>query len=228
MNKTVKLIKLVTTIIFYKKKLAKFLKVPIEQINSLYKEINNSKFLASLNKKTNIPSGYYYLSPLSPFRVPLLYIICRLEKPKVVVETGVKDGYSSSFILFALKMNQIGKLYSIDLPNQPGQELEGDKTTGWLVPGNLQSRWQLIFGSSKKKLPQLLTRLKQIDIFFHDSDHRYTNMMFEFNIAWECLRPGGYLLSDDITENKAFADFIESKNCRSFLKLFKQGIVRKP
>jgi predicted O-methyltransferase YrrM len=44
-----------------------------------------------------------------------LYVLVRIFKPEVVVETGVANGVSSSFILKALDQNSRGKLYSIDL-----------------------------------------------------------------------------------------------------------------
>lgn len=222
-----RVVDLTKAILFYKKGISKLLGVPIKEIDFLYNEVNASKFLGDLDKKINNATRRYYLSMLSPFRAPLLYVICRLIKPEVVVETGVKDGYSSSFILFALEMNKKGRLYSIDLPNTPGQELKDGMHTGWLVPEEFKYRWNLVRGSSQEKLPILLRELQKIDLFFHDSEHSYENMMFEFNRAWEYLKPGGYLLSDDITENKSFFDFVQDRNCKSYLKLFKLGIIIK-
>lgn len=47
----------------------------------------------------------------------LLYAICRIMKPDIVVETGVAQGVSTAFILKALSANNAGGLFSIDLPN---------------------------------------------------------------------------------------------------------------
>jgi hypothetical protein len=49
--------------------------------------------------------------------------------------------------------------------------------------------------------------LGSIDIFIHDSEHSYENMMFEYMTAWDHLKEGGILLSDDTNLNKAFSDF---------------------
>jgi hypothetical protein len=49
--------------------------------------------------------------------------------------------------------------------------------------------------------------LGSIDIFIHDSEHSYENMMFEYITAWHYLKEGGILLSDDTNLNKAFSDF---------------------
>lgn len=161
---------------------------------------------------------------LSPLRAPAIYVTCRMFKPEIVVETGVASGFSSAFILQALELNQKGRLFSIDLPNQPGQEIENE--TGWLVPKNLRYRWKLILGSSKEKLPVLLRDLERVDLFYHDSEHSYENMMFEFNTVWKYLKPEGQLLADDITENAAFEEFVREKRCKH-IKLFKLGIAVK-
>jgi hypothetical protein len=48
---------------------------------------------------------------------PLLYVLIRALKPKIVLETGVASGVSTLFMLQALNHNTHGTLYSIDLPN---------------------------------------------------------------------------------------------------------------
>jgi predicted O-methyltransferase YrrM len=127
-----------------------------------------------------------------------LYLICRVIRPSTVVETGVNYGMSSAFILQALNVNGHGKLHSIDLPQFPNEDF-----IGALVPNDLKSRWQLHRGVSRRLLPSLLVDRK-IDLFVHDSLHTYWNMRREFELAWQHLRPGGVLISDDVGNNQAF------------------------
>jgi predicted O-methyltransferase YrrM len=175
-------------------------------------------------KKTGMKRGAFDLTMLSPLRAPALYVLIRLTAPEVVVETGVADGFSSSFILQALEKNGKGKLYSIDLPGQPGQELHGKKT-GWLVPDELRVRWDLRLGSSREHLPGLLRELGKVDLFYHDSDHSYENMTFEFRSVIGSLEHGGLVISDDITDSSAFEDFCKEGRY-SFIRLFKFGVMR--
>jgi len=140
-----------------------------------------------------------------------LYVIMRVLRPEVVVETGVAAGISSAFILQALEDNNKGKLYSIDLPNY---NLPDDLTfipagtqPGFAIPEGLKKRWQLRLGTSRDLLPGLLAEIGRVDIFLHDSDHTYENMLFEFVTAWDHLPQGGLLLSHDIAFNNAFRDF---------------------
>jgi len=210
----------------YKNMISKLLNTDINKITKLYEELQHSDFIIEMIRKTGIKRGFWDFSMLSVLRAPTIYVICRLMQPQIIVETGVCSGFSSAFILYALSRNNAGRLYSIDLPNQNGQKIPGGRDVGWLVPTELRDRWELILGSSKEKLPALLSKLNKIDMFYHDSDHSYENMRFEFNEAWGFLKNGGLLLSDDITENKAFDEFCILKDCRG-IKLFKLGIIKK-
>ncbi len=144
---------------------------------------------------------------LNPNYGPVLYAAIRILKPEVVVETGVGSGVSSTFYLSAMQRNETGRLYSIDLPLENEGLLPKEKQTGWLVTERPRENWELILGDAKKELPALLERLETIDVFYHDSDHSYEHMTWEFNLAYPRIRPGGLLLSDDVTNNSAWKDF---------------------
>jgi predicted O-methyltransferase YrrM len=131
------------------------------------------------------------------------YVICRALRPRVVVETGVGSGVTTSFILQAMAANDEGHLWSIDLP-----PIGAEQFAGSFVPQPLRSRWTLLRGRSRDLLPQLLSDLPAPDVFLHDSLHTTRNMSFEFQAAWQIMNTGGILLSDDIHMSKAFARFI--------------------
>lgn len=130
----------------------------------------------------------------------LLYVVVRLLKPTLLVETGVGAGISSTYILQALRLNGRGKLYSIDLPDQTG-------LSGWAVPDKLRGYWDLRLGSSKDLMPALLHETGPIEMFLHDSDHSYENMMFEFRTVWPFLKNHGLFLAHDVGRNDALFDF---------------------
>lgn len=161
-----------------------------------------------------------------------LYAITRILKPKVVVETGVNEGYSSQAILSAMNLNNFGKLYSIDLPNVinapdgKSYNLNG-KEVGYIVPFHLRKRWELRFGDSKILLYPLLSELEEIDIFIHDSLHTYDHMLYEYMAAWPFINKNSLLISHDIQMNPAFKKFC-SMNCKNFYILsYNIGIARK-
>lgn len=53
----------------------------------------------------------------------LLYGITRITKPETVLECGVADGYSTFFLLNALRKNRSGQLYSVDVSTDVGSLL---------------------------------------------------------------------------------------------------------
>ncbi len=163
------------------------------------------KFQEQFGKNRRTSGGRRFSSwGVGPSLGTMLYVICRKLRPETVVETGVASGISSSYILCALETNGSGGLHSIDLPwGRTGE-------SGWLIPEYLRHRWQLLEGRSSEKLPPLLEKLGEIDIFFHDSDHSYRNMLREFETAWARLKTGGLLLSHNIDYNDAFSDFCRS------------------
>lgn len=153
----------------------------------------------------------------------MYYVLIRELKPDVVVETGVRHGFSSLFILAALSKNNKGHLYSVDLPLRPTDSVkefrdrthpENPPTTiprdaqpGWIIPDDLRERWTLTEGKSQRVLPSVLNDVSPIDFFIHDSEHTLPCMMFEFELGWEYLNEGGILASDDVNQNNAFELF---------------------
>jgi len=138
-------------------------------------------------------------------KIAFQYAVIRAAKPDVVVETGVANGVSSSYILLALEQNEKGRLHSIDIGDRA--LLPSGADTGWIVPGWLRHRWTLHLGNARALLPPLLARLGEIDVFIHDSLHTDEHMTFEFETAYPYLKPGGMLIADDALWNPAFARF---------------------
>lgn len=162
----------------------------------------------------------------------MIYMLIKKYQPSVMVETGVARGTSSAYSLQAMEENGNGTLYSIDLPAQVAEvnanetskqdsnktyeladgQVHGHYDVGYLVPEYLRNRWELILEDARVALPNLLTELGEIDIFYHDSLHSYEHMKFEFETAWPHLKEGGLLLSDDVLWNNAFHEFCKQQN----------------
>lgn len=136
--------------------------------------------------------------------VRAIWCLTRHLMPQQVVETGVAHGFTSRFILEALARNGVGRLSSID---RPPLDPETRARVGIAVPSELRSRWELLAGSSRQCLPDLLGRLGTIDLFVHDSLHTERNVRFELDRAWGALRPGGAMVIDDIDSNGGFDSF---------------------
>jgi len=200
---------------------AGLLAVDEDEAERLTREIQSNRvFHDSMEAKRLQPAGQ---------RVPrasvnnevgtILYAICRKLQPDSVVETGVASGVSSSYFLCALEENGHGRLHSIDYSTW-------EPETGWIVPDSLRYRWELTAGRSSEKLPSLLKRLGTIQVFFHDSEHTYKNMLWEYQGAWETLAPGGVLLSHNIDFTDAFPDFSKRVGARSWVFQNLGGIAK--
>ena len=135
------------------------------------------------------------------------YAAVRHLQPNVVVETGVARGITSRVMLDAMDQNGLGSLYSVDLP---------PLASGWhaqsaiAIPQSMRARWTYIRGASRRVLPQLFADHGPVSLFIHDSLHTYRNMRWELNTAWPHVVSDGLILSDDVEDNCALSDFVQS------------------
>jgi methyltransferase family protein len=153
------------------------------------------------------------------------YAAVRALAPDCIVETGIANGVSTSYLLLALQKNRRGGLHSIGLPDPAF--LPPGKDPGWLVPEWLRAPWQVHLGDAREILPALLTKLGNVGIFIHDSLHTYNHMMWEFETAYPHLLPGGLLFSDDALWNDSFYDFARNVDAPEAKILRGVGFLRK-
>lgn len=205
-----------------------------KMLGSRFNESEASQYLNEIRDwdfiKMNEVPGFHLVGNLPKhFFGKFIYFILRCMKPDVVVESGVSHGASSWNILNALHKNNKGMLYSVDLPDKDGIRLYNvenfRKEIGWVVPDALRSRWHLELGDAKQLLPALLQRLGSIDVFFHDSDHSYEFMKFEYQTAYPHLKKGGLLLSDDVHLHAAFEEFVNEKKMEAIRFHAKGGVA---
>lgn len=171
-----------------------------------------------------------------------LYALVRKREPDTVVETGVYHGVSTAAILLALDANGTGSLHSIDAATavdgtdgyygeyirrqrptcaESGtHRLPDDRDPGWILPDDLRERWQFMADRPHHALPDLLLEVGPIDLFFHDSLHSVSGMLFEFELAWERLSPGGLLASCHVGNNDALETFAAEHGCERGLFSF--------
>jgi hypothetical protein len=84
---------------------------------------------------------------------------------------------------------------------------------GALIPAELRQQFVPVKGRVEDlikgdKLPS------KIDLFLHDSSHRYRHMLWEFRQFWGRLRDRGLLVSHDVHYNAAFAEFVAKTHAR--------------
>jgi predicted O-methyltransferase YrrM len=186
------------------------------------------QYLAELNRKYH---AYYLPGWVNLDDALFLYWLVRQVKPRTIVQTGVCNGLSAAFMMLGLVKNgPEGKLHAIDVPavfdaQDPAWTVEGKvydfvipegKTSGWLVPEAYRERFELWTGEATKLLPKMVDELTSIDFFYHDSDHSYNHMMFEFHQAKRKLERGGLVVNDDVSWNASLWDFADEFGVPSY------------
>lgn len=180
------------------------------EVSSFIREARAFRSVRDAARRQSVP-----LPALTLAYAESLYAIVRAAAPKSVVETGVWKGITTGYMLEALRRNgDGGRLISIDLPTlDPKGSINADGVVDRIHVDSTdqiaclidpatredRSRWELRLGDAKQLLPQLLTELPEVDLFYHDSEHSYQHMSFEFGVVWPKIRPGGLLVSDDIS-----------------------------
>ena len=133
----------------------------------------------------------------------LLYSLVRYFKPIYCLETGTGRGKASAFILKAFKdSNLVSTLVSIERKTA---------NVGELIPDDLKSRFEPINSTVEDFVASENFKHVHLDLFLHDSTHRFTHQMWEFNTFWKLLRCNGVLCSHDIAYNTSFLEFLQSK-----------------
>jgi hypothetical protein len=123
------------------------------------------------------------------------YAIVRATEPDLVVETGTHLGLGSCVIAAALLRNGHGRLTTIDI----------DDDAGYLITEPWASVIDRRIGSSIDEL----AKLRDVDIFLHDSLHTYDYEASELAAVEPNLRTGAIVLSDNAHDSRALSDWAE-------------------
>ena len=172
----------------------------VERINSSMHRLRESQLNENLKGiKPVVAVG------ASITRLVVLDLVIAKIQPDLVIETGTQHGVSASVVSESISHQKLGvRFKSIDVANQA--LIRREDSVEYLVldtPIRVQFRKETICDLGKRIL------------FFHDSDHSYENMIFEFDWAWNYLKVKA-LVSDDIDGNYAFKNFCRRNNLTGY------------
>jgi len=182
-------------------------KIQISKIKNL-----NKKKMRSLQAKVGGPAC-----------IELLYFLVRLLKPKVVIETGVAAGHSSTVILSAIKKNKSGILYSSDLPYF--KEKNSENIIGFLVPTPLKSAWKLYCNGDLDNANHFLNEIKKADVIHYDSDKTFLGKKMFFEKIKKVICESTCILIDDVQDNNYFLNLSKQLKRRPFILKYNKKIV---
>lgn len=141
----------------------------------------------------------------------LLQMICHMLRPEKVLEIGTFTGYSA--IAMALALPDNSGIISID-----ASEEHLNIASKYVEKSNLQHKISLIHGDAKEVLAQMND---QFDLIYLDADK--VSYPVYFPELKRLLRPGGFLLADNVLWGGKVTDAVakdkETEALRSFNKL---------
>ena len=211
--------------------LSKYLNIKLENIEEYYSELLEDKeFLTEINEQIQSSRKFYQNAIFKHEKLDsidwmaiqriILYILVRIYKPSVCLETGVFYGGNTCFILNALRRNNFGELISIDLPANEikstkrhflvgeGENVPQELDSGFLIHKNLKKRWNFIRGDSLKEIPKID---KKINLYIHDSEHSFQFIRKEMSLIWNKLSNDAIILADDLDWSNGFFSFCVEK-----------------
>lgn len=141
----------------------------------------------------------------------LLYLLVRALRPRTVVETGVRPGYSTAWILAGLEGNHEGELTSLG-PGPTNGRAPGvhEVVVGQFVAPSLRTRWTLVLGNTEERLEEIVDA-REIDLFLYDNGPDSGRARFELRTAWPALSPRGILLAHHVDVNPAWTEFCRAQ-----------------
>jgi caffeoyl-CoA O-methyltransferase len=142
--------------------------------------------LTELDRHTHL----HHLMPQmisGPVQGAFLTMFCAALQPKLVLEIGTFTGYAA--ICMALGMPDDSKLITLDI----NEELE-ETTRTYFKKAGVSDKIELRFGDATALIPQMPET--GFDLVFIDADkHNYSKY---YDLVWEKVRPGGWILADNV------------------------------
>jgi predicted O-methyltransferase YrrM len=136
----------------------------------------------------NIPgSAFFSLRPqLDDIESEITYMLVREARPATVVEISPSAGWSSSWLLRALKDNGSGMLVSFDVIDDASR----------ILPSELKRRyWKFVQGDVRRMVTQLPDH---IEYLFMDSDHSELFAHWYIETIVPRVRSGGIMSVHDV------------------------------
>ncbi len=127
-----------------------------------------------------------FMNPqLDDIESEITYLRIRDRRPESVVEISPFRGWSTTWILRALRDNGAGRLVSFDLHDDAHR----------FVPKDLAERWRLVVGDVRERVGELP---ETIDYLFIDADHRRAFAEWYLETLIPRLSPGAGISIHDV------------------------------
>ena len=174
-----------------------------------FEELENDKVLIEhIQKRISLSDeGRYADLDISFARRIGWYALIRIQKPKIIIETGVDKGLGSVVICSALMRNKkeghIGAYYGTDI----------NPKAGYMLSAPYSEFGEILFGDSIKSLKKFK---EKVDLFINDSDHSAEYEREEYEVIVSKLSENAIILGDNSHFTDVLGKFSFEKN-RKFI-----------
>ena len=142
-------------------------------------------FLKELDRETNLTCVHPRMLS-GHVQGKILYMFCKMIAPRRILELGTYTGYSAISMGLALEPGAL--IHTIELHD----ELE-EIITKYIEEARLTDKIVCHFGDAKDIIPTLS---ENFDLVFIDADKR--EYPAYYNLVFDKVKPGGYLIADNI------------------------------
>ncbi len=140
----------------------------------------------------------------------VLAMLSCMIKPQFILEIGTYTGYSA--VCLAEGLQPDGKLITIDI----NEELEY-RVRGYFTEAGMQNKIDYRIGKASTIIP---TISEQLDLVFIDADKE--NYALYYELVIDKVRPGGYILADNVLWSGKVIEMKPDKDTRAILDFNKK------
>ncbi|MGW8972156.1 class I SAM-dependent methyltransferase [Streptomyces platensis] len=151
----------------------------LESISTLYvKYADDLRAVRDQQRKFLQDNKETVKAQLDDYEAEITYLLLRDLAPEVVVEVGTFRGWSTTWILSALRDNGTGHLYSFDIVDNVVKNVPAELSEG---------RWTFTKGDLRDNLAKVPT---ETDYLFIDADHGARFARWYIDNLFPVVRPG--------------------------------------
>lgn len=143
-----------------------------------------------------------------------LTMVSQMMRPQRILEIGTYTGYSAICLAQGLADN--GHLHTIDI-NEELEEMSGR----YITEAGLRDRITQHTGKAAEIIPQLD---EVFDLVFIDADK--AGYIGYYDLVWEKLRPGGFMLADNVLYHGevVLAEEEQSNNAKAMINFCRKAV----
>jgi len=127
-----------------------------------------------------------------------VFILARMSKPNIVIETGADDIITTKAVVRALKKNNNGHVWSVR-ENRKGKRLKNET----------RIYWTLKYFPIENALEGFELSFRSIDMYISNKARKKEEMLRE--MEWAEMMDAKIIVMNDVFKNKAFMKFTKNK-----------------